>query len=71
MNEENTKYLSSFLSNYKATTGKWKLEFLRLTEDNTMALAIFHYYSDNQMYKLTAVRNLSETKSFYAWKILH
>jgi hypothetical protein len=70
-NTSGGEYLDYLLSNYHAQTGNWRLDFLRLSDDNSKAFAIFHYYSDNKSYKVTAIRNLSETKSFYSWKILH
>jgi hypothetical protein len=64
------EYLQSIKSNFDYPTSKWKIVYLRISDDNTSAFVKFRYFSNNKQYYFSAVRDLKETKNFYSWRLL-
>jgi len=64
------EYLQSIKSQFDYPTSKWKMIYLRISDDNTMAFVTFRYFSNNKENYFSAVRDLKETKNFFSWRLL-
>ena len=64
------EYLQTIKSQFDYPTSKWKMIYLRICDDNTMAFVTFRYFSNNNENYFSAVRDLKETKNFYSWRLL-
>ncbi len=69
-NESENKYLNSVIENFHPVTTKWKLRYLRISEDQLTAFAVLEYNSNKKVHNIKALRDLSETKTFYSWRLL-
>lgn len=64
------EYLQSIKSQFDYPTSKWKMIYLRINDDKTMAFVTFRYFSNNKENYFSAVRDLKETKNFFSWRLL-
>lgn len=64
------EYLQSIKSQFDYPTSKWKMIYLRICDDKTMAFVTFRYFSNNKENYFSAVRDLKETKNFFSWRLL-
>jgi hypothetical protein len=64
------EYLLSIKSNFDYPTSKWKMIYLRISDDNSTAFVTFRYYCNNKEHFFSAMRDIRETKNFYSWRLL-
>ena len=64
------EHLQSIQGNFPFPTSKWKMIYLRISEDNSTAFVTFRYFSQNKEYYFSGVRDIKETKTFYSWRLL-
>jgi hypothetical protein len=64
------EYLQSIKSQFDYPTSKWKMIYLRISDDKTMAFVTFRYFSNNKENYFSALRDLKETKNFFSWRLL-
>lgn len=68
--EEMSEYIRNLLNYFPDNTSKWKLVYLRVSEDQFSAFATFKFYKDNKEKYITLIRDIRETKTFYSWRLL-
>jgi len=68
--QEMSDYIKTLLGYFPDETSKWKLVYLRLSEDQSSAFATLKFFKDNKENYITLIRDIRETKTFYSWKIL-
>jgi hypothetical protein len=66
MNKEIEQYKKYFLY----PTNHWKLYYIRLNADKTVAFATMKYFYKKEEKYLSFTRNCNETKSFFSWKAI-
>ncbi len=68
--QEMSEHIKSLLNYFPDKTSKWKLVYLRLSEDKSSAFARFKFFIENEENYIILIRDIRETKTFYSWKIL-
>jgi hypothetical protein len=68
--DEMNAYIQNFNSYFVFPTSKWKIIYLRISDDKSTAFATFKYYNENNEHYFSMIRNIKETKSFYSWRLL-
>ena len=68
--DEMNAYIKKFDNYFVYPTSKWKIIYLRVSDDKSSAFATFKYYNENNEHYFSMIRDIKETKSFYAWRLL-